>query len=303
MPYFLRTFDGRTLHIDDDEAHAIQQARRATFARIAFEELWDMVVQNLADLERDLLRAGVDLMLFGGQNWSENQDIRTLFARRLANLLNSAKSYIEISQQHLRLITSEGDLVGCLKSGLSNSYDTHFTYRFMEALRNYTQHCGVPVSSMHMDMRRIQDDAGEHLRYIAAASIEPKRLIADPKFKASVRRELAGHTKLEVNYYARCYVEQLSETHIKVRNAAALGTEQHEALIRSAIDRLKDAVSGEETWGAYLVERDADNERGEQYALMLEPFQRLEALHLRNGSLHRLGERYVSGQTLGRSLH
>ncbi len=302
MPYYLRTFVGRVLQIDDGEAGAILDARRATFARIAFEELWDMVVQNLADLERDLVTAGVDQMLFGGQSWSENQDIRTLFARRLANLLTSAKSYIEISQQHLRVVGQSNALIDMMKESLSTAYDAHFAYRFMEALRNYTQHRGIPVSSMHMDMRFIQDDAGEHLRYIAAASIDPRRLIDDPKFKASVRRELAEHSKLEVNYFARCYVEQLSDTHIKVRNAATSGTEDHQLLIQSAIDRLTDAATGDADFGAYIGERDANDKRLAEHALMVEPFHRLKALHSRNGSLHRLGERYVSGQTLGRLL-
>jgi len=302
MPYYLRTFAGRALQIDDGDARAIHEARRVTFARIAFEELWDMVVQNLADLERELLTAGVDQMLFGGQSWSESQDIRTLFARRLANLLHSAKSYIEISQQHLRDARHGDELIDMMKVCLSTAYDAHFTYRFMEALRNYTQHRGIPVSSMHMDMRFIQDDAGEHLRYIAAASIDPRRLIDDPKFKASVRRELAEHSKLEVNYYARCYVEQLSDTHIKVRNASTLGTENHQSLIQSAIDRLNDAATGDADFGAYIGERDANDKQIAEHALMVEPFQRLKTLHSRNGSLHRLGERYVSGQTLGRLL-
>lgn len=300
MAYHFCSFRGRRIDVSEAGAGAVNASLDATFGLIAFEELWDAVVQNFADLERDLLVRGIDDMLFGDRGWDYYQDLRTLFGRRLSNMLSSCRAYIDLAPRELRRVEGGDDLPEEFKRLKSAAYDAHFSYRLMEALRNYTQHYGSPVTSTHMDARRIQQPAGDQFRYVTAASMDAATLCADPRLKGALRKELAGMGKLEVNKFAREYIEQLAKVHLSVRAMTIARFDTDKARIADAIDRVN-AASGDSDFGAYMVRREGDQEQSRR-ALMIEPFDRLHTLRHRNGSLQNLALRYVSGELLGQHL-
>jgi hypothetical protein len=293
MTEYLRTFRGKVIEIDSLEAVALNSALDATYAQIAFEELWDAVIQNFVDLERDMLIRGIEDMVFGDGGWNHYHDMRTLFGRRLANLLSSCRAY-------MRQIATTIDLPGQFSKLKSAAYDTHFSYRLMEALRNYTQHYGSPITGTHMDMRRIEQPSGDQYRHVTAASMNAATLRDDPKIKASIRAELAGMGKLEVSKFAREYLEQLAGVHLEVRGAMAGRVADDRARVAGAIERIRQ-VRGDSDFGEYLAVW-ADGKEQTRRALMIEPFERLQALRHRNRSLQNLSSRYVSGELLGQYL-
>lgn len=300
MTYFLQSFRGKAIPLDDAEAKALNDALDSIFAQIAFEELWDAVVQNFADLERDTLRHALEDMIFGDKGWNHYQDMRTLFARRLANLLSSCRAYIDLSPRQLRCACPNTDAERQFSALKSAAYDGSFSYRLMEALRNYTQHYGSPISGTHFDARRIEQPTGNHFRYVTAASISAEKLRDDPKFKASVRAELVGMDKLEVNKHVREYVEQLGGVHMALRTLAIDSTSVEWPLITSAIERIRSDDLAED-FGSYIVSILGGKESSRR-ALMREPIKRLNNIRSRNGSLQGLASRYVSGELMGQHL-
>ena len=300
MTYHFCSFRSRRVDVSEADAFSVDVSLEATFGLIAFEELWDAVVQNFADLERDLLIRGIDDMLFGDHDWNYYQDLRTLFGRRLSNLLSSCRAYIDLAPRELRRVECADDLPAEFKRLKSAAYDVHFSYRLMEALRNYTQHYGSPITGTHMDARRIQQPAGDQFRYVTAASMNAATLRDDPKFKGAIREELVGMGKLEVNKFAREYIEQLAGVHLALRALTIERFATDKARIVNAIEQVK-AASGDNDFGAYMVRRDDDQEQSRR-ALMIEPFDRLDTLRRRNKSLQNLALRYVSGELLGQHL-
>ncbi|MBD8679256.1 hypothetical protein [Sphingomonas sp. CFBP 13720] len=300
MAYFLRSFAGAIIPIEDEAGTALDLALDCIQAQIAFEELWETVVQNLLDLERDVLNHSLDDMLFGGQDWNYFQDMRTLFARRLANLLSSCRAYIDLAPRQLRIIGHNSGLETRFAKLKSEAYEQHFSFRLMEALRNYTQHYGSPISATHLDSRWMEHGSRFQLRHVTGASISAHKLRSDMKFKASVRAELANKDKLEVNKHTREYIEQLNKIHLTMRSLTIESGVVAHSIIMDAMRRIKDK-SGDSDFGAYLAV-DTRTDHKSLRALMCEPFERLKLLGRRNHALEGLASRYVSGELLDLNL-
>lgn len=69
--------------------------------------------------------------------------------RRLANFLSSARLFLDHTELRLKRRYGEASAeVKAFKSATANSYDGVFAYRFFYRLRNYAQHCGMPVGGI-----------------------------------------------------------------------------------------------------------------------------------------------------------
>lgn len=66
--------------------------------------------------------------------------------RRLLNYMTSARSFVHHMETILkRKFDDTSEEYKILKSATSKEYDDHFAYRFFYKLRNYSQHCGMPI--------------------------------------------------------------------------------------------------------------------------------------------------------------
>ena len=67
--------------------------------------------------------------------------------RRLMNLFNACRGYLDHTKHHLNSIQNPIRLSYFeeFKKYASEQYDAHLAYRAMEAMRNYAQHAGFPI--------------------------------------------------------------------------------------------------------------------------------------------------------------
>lgn len=70
--------------------------------------------------------------------------------RLLLNYLSSFRTYLDhLTTRYSRLEQQGSTYLKDFKKITSTCYDTSFFYRFFYKLRNYVQHCGLPISYMH----------------------------------------------------------------------------------------------------------------------------------------------------------
>lgn len=83
------------------------------------------------------------------ENGGMNLDIIMLKINRcILNYLSSFRTYLDHTEALLkRKYGKDADQVKKFNSACSNEYDSHFSYRFLYKLRNYSQHCGMPVGN------------------------------------------------------------------------------------------------------------------------------------------------------------
>lgn len=269
----------------------------AQVARV--EESWESLIQNYLEWETEVLTAAVQSMV--KPRATDFHDMRLAFARRLANLLQSCRAYLDHTPHRLTAMTVDGlpETFAALRSKAKNE---HLTFRFMQALRNHAQHYGVPLHSFSIgsawtgDFNDGPESAGL-ARYSVAPKISISSLREDKSFSKSVLKEVDNGTdNLDVMTFTRGYLEALGEIHESVRTQLQTHVGNWKREIRDTIARYAEANEGEVV-GLTLAILDGDRII-EQTHISEDMLARIEALQRRNRSLVNLRKRYVTSEIL-----
>lgn len=257
-----------------------------------FEEQWACVVQNYLDLEKGLLEAAARHMIIVDHDWQTYQELQLNFAIRLANLLSSCRAYIDQSKRHLGALIPLDDSVGIFEDALSEQYDARFGFRFMEALRNYAQHRGLPLHGSSYGIRHQRQDG---LAYYVETNIEIDKLKGDSSFKQSILPEVTDEN-FPSEPLVREYIAGLSVTHIKVRELLASKVACWMHLVRDAVSQYSSSTEEQAIpMALYAIERDENDEWLRFAHIGDNLLQSIELLQKRHGSLERVPECFVSG--------
>lgn len=77
--------------------------------------------------------------------------------RHVLNFLSAMKTFLDHTQTRLdRQFGKESSEFKQFKAAEHAAFDNHFSYRFVSKLRNYTQHCGMPLGNISANV--LQDD-------------------------------------------------------------------------------------------------------------------------------------------------
>jgi|GEM_PF-508488 len=284
------------------EYEGIIQAKKNIVQAIYFEESWDVLVQNFIEFESELLQAALESMIVEPTEGRVFSEIRLKFARKFSNFLSSCRSYIDHAPHHLRLIEG-GAAIDVFRNATSEAYDNEFAYRFLEAMRNYAQHRGLPLhgtsydTSWVGDRTKLQDDENAKLRHSVSASIDLSKVMRDRNFKPSVAAEMPeGRSAIEVPEMTRRYVEALALVHDHTRRAFSVGVADDIKLLRDAIDRYGKVNSGD-VLGLAVTSFNGDKivESEDIFEDFISWYEHLKA---RNGNLRNLRNYYVSNEVL-----
>lgn len=78
--------------------------------------------------------------------------------RLLLNYLSAFKTFIDhLTTRYTRLQRQGGSFLADFKKITAACYDGNFPYRFFSKLRDYVQHCGLPLGSIHIDEKPAPD--------------------------------------------------------------------------------------------------------------------------------------------------
>jgi hypothetical protein len=244
MPYFLGCFildDKNRVEITENVYSQIKTHKRNLIHSLDIEERFDLFLANYMEFESELLsmslRHNIYLPKWGYREFAEE---RVLLNRRISNLLSSCKLYLDQLEHSLKGIWGEGPEFKKKEELIHREYDKNFSYRLMEALRNYAQHRGLVANSLSLKM----ESPGIGLEGETACTISPqlmtKELASDKKVKAEVREELK-HLPERINLkpHIRLYMDSLCLIHMEIRNLLSSYTNIWESTIMGAVDNYK----------------------------------------------------------------
>lgn len=199
------------LEISEDDFVQLRRARHILSSALSIEENYEVLISNYLSLENTLLSISVTGYFRNGRTYLDDFDRKSMLNVALVNLLTAARLYLDHLPQRIAECLPDISPEKCgLKSRISHEYDAHFEYRFMEALRNYSQHRGIPVHGFGTGGRwdSIEKNQLEiNTSFIAAKSF----LEQDDNFKKTILQEMPD--KVNLTYACRRYVESLSAIH------------------------------------------------------------------------------------------
>ena len=124
----------------------------------------------------------------------------------------------------------------------SDAYDNCFEFRFMEALRNYTQHRGLPIHYFQPGSQWKIIDGYENMEFTVNIFAQREFLDEDDVFKKTILAEMPE--KVDLTVAARRYVELLSSILDTARTLMVDSVISARATIENAQQKYADVHSG-----------------------------------------------------------
>lgn len=275
--------------LDEKEFNELRQAKLCLNAALTLEENYDLLLGNYRELELEVISAAVTDMTAMGHEYEDFFEIRATINRRVVNLLSAARMYLDQYPQNLKTIGANPKIA---KAVCTKIYDNFFEYRFMEALRNHTQHKGLAVHGVTMGGRWLPPRDPRQLQF----SVKPyasKTALEDSKFKKSVLND--SPEKVDLLLAARVHVGGISSVHKQVRELITPFVEGARRLFESVVSH-HEVKAGKLYTGLMAIAKE-DDVVVEKISILLDWDDVRQKLLKRNHPVENLAKRFVTSQS------
>lgn len=300
MPYVIcRMVLGTTptVEISKAEYEAVKPARGAINELIAVEERFDGVMENYVELEDTIHNLGVRALAFVDYHYEEMAAPLNLVSRRVSNLLSATRLYRDALPQHAsRLLGRRHPAVQPLIDLKHDNPSHPLAYRQMEAVRNYAQHVGPPISDLTIKHRKDVNEKDETtgfstsvIPHVDADAISRLRDMA-PDLRASFLSLGAQPNPMPI---IRKYIEHIGTIHAGFRDTVKQLEKEKEGLMRGLLDRYAKVVPGEKLVGVAVGFENADGTIPHAEYLVEHRLDYLRYLRVKHLTAANLSLRYV----------
>lgn len=294
-PYIRQNIFGNApqLAINEQQFENLAKARNVLRAAFALEESYDLLIGNYIEVEKELLAAAAINAVQDITEYKDFFDLRSTINRRVVNLLTTTRLYLDQAPQRLAdCATDPNKAKREFKKRTNQHYDEFFSYRFLEALRNYVQHYGLAVHHLSHTRKWI----GEGIERVMEISIQPfsekRHLAADSKFKGETLEEMPD--KVALTLAIREYLQCIGDLHMLVRSHTADCISEARQVISAQISRYARESDGK-TVGLTAFRLDSQGKQ-EMLPLFLDWDDIRLKLVSTNSGLVALGRHIVTGR-------
>jgi len=260
---------------------------------LEIEEKYEIVISNYLDFEQEIMNATIKYMIREHLDYSDFFQVRLGLNIKLVNLLTAVRLYVDqLNQNVTGCLDNNQNAKKDVKSLFSKEYDENKSYRFMEALRNYVQHRGIPVHWAQQSSRWTSLEDNGLLEYSIELSSQRSYLEEDKKMKKSVLDEM--DERIDLKAATRSYIESISRVHDAARNMISASTEHSRQLIQDAHRRYAKKYN-DSLVGLSACKLDGHKQIA-SIPLLLDWDDVRVSLQKRNRKLVNLSKRYATGQ-------
>lgn len=208
--------EGTSVPISKDDTYRIFAARRCLAEITSLEEKFVAIIEGFKALETCVFRSAMDIMLYAdGSSPTAWEEAHSEFGRYVLSFLSMVRLYQDTLVTHAREV-SRGEIPDDeVAQLLRDAYDTSFSYRVMEAVRNYTQHRSFPVhtSEYIMTAKDNRRHYGVEFQFRAEDVKESKR------FKRLVLEEIERDDgQVDLAWCIRNYFGKICDVHRELRD-------------------------------------------------------------------------------------
>ncbi len=281
------------IEISKEQYDAYASARKVLSNSFAIEEKYEILISNYLEFEKEILNATAESMVRRHLDYEDFFNVLLGLNIRLVNLLTAARLYVDQLNQNVRkCVPNLNNAKEIVKGLFSKECEDHPEYRFMEALRNWVQHRGIPVHWVQPDGQWTSKikDGGLYEYCLELASLR-SFLEEDGEFKKKVLEELPD--KIDLKAATRRYIESISNVHESAREIIAQAVTSARELIEDA-HRQYAAVYSESLEGLSACVY-SDGRQISSVPLLLNWDDIRVRLQKRNDKLTNLSKRYVTG--------
>lgn len=274
--------------ITEEHFSRLKAARAVLIAVFDIEESFDLLVGNYLEMEGAGLQQALSRAVRSVHDYDDMFELKGELSRRIVNLLSSARMFVDTLPSNAARCGGEEAEV---KKWLKAEFDTHFAYRFMEALRNQAQHRGFTVHQFGGTSPWLPPGERQYRETTLRILALRKYLAETGGFKAKTLAECPE--QVDIFASARRYLESLSKVQSEVREAIASQVDEARRLTKEAIDGYVAFINGGSALGLAAVSIQ-DDQQVEAVPIFLDWDEVRLKLQRRNARMHHLTVHKVS---------
>lgn len=174
-----------------------------------------LIVQlNYSDYEKLLVRYFEEWRENAAMSWARMENMGLEINRRLLNYLSSVRTFLDHWETNLkRRYGRNSRRVKRFKNACSEAYDGSFSYRFLYVLRNYTQHCGMPLGQLSLQSEEVNPVSRE-IRHSLTVKFNRDELLSKyDRWGSKLKKEIR---KLPPTFEINPYVAEMMKSLKKI---------------------------------------------------------------------------------------
>lgn len=219
--FFLRmeVYGGHpAVEISVDEYQNLVRSKRALVSALDIEKKYDIFLTNYEEFEKELVSLSLESIVGRAQSYDDVFESTRRVSHRIANLLSSGRMYIDHSKHDIKSCMKDGEAASAFAKQLQlDHFDGNRYYRFVEAVRNYSQHRSLPVHWIIDNQNaELNGEVKTGFRYTLDIYSDKDILRSDKKFKRTVLDEF--DQQIDLKLALREYVSALSEINEAIRS-------------------------------------------------------------------------------------
>lgn len=229
------------IEISEREFSRIHQANEVLRNARFLEEIYEILIIAYKEFETKIFEISFDNMIYLSSGYEPLSKAFIAINAKLLNLLSSVTMYKDQSVHYVKQILQLENTTS-LKPEFSKEYDSNIEYQFMDALRNYIQHRGLPIHYIKYPSKWTSLDGDGLLEYSLEFSSIKDRLIEDEKIKKIVLKKLGD--EIDLKMAARSYVESISNIHDSFRQMIRDSVNESRKIIEDTHDTYNGHIQG-----------------------------------------------------------
>lgn len=237
-----------SIEIDQIQYEKIQKSTNLLLDLLTIESLNRIVIESYIQLEMSLMEHSFKHMCFLEDESMYYFKERVTFERNLSSFLSSCRKFLDQTCKILHKIDREysSDHFQNFKNEKSNQYDTVLSYRFMEGLRNSTQHNCMVISRVMPGWSRKEIDGIDYKEFSTIIELDVPHLRDNSSVKQTILNEIDLTGNLDLRFHTKVYVQSLYKAHDAIRKSTNLVADDaiksikeiHKAILDSGEDSL-----------------------------------------------------------------
>jgi hypothetical protein len=292
------------IEVTEVEAFDLLQARNCVQALTRVEEVFALLAETFVEFERYLLDQTIHLAYYDHalEGFSRIRDGVNV---RVFSLLSAARAYHDQRKSAIRGTSYiAADVRDRIEALFSEKFETELLYRFMEGLRNFSQHHDIPVrgTSISHQIERDPTRPSSDNKIRERITLQPfflvDEIIDSNRLKSKLRKELEDQeiSQLDARYCVRKYLGDIAAAHYELRAVTqkALHSAQMSIVLAGAKFRTATARNDDTL---ILVEQGGESgEEMKNQDLLRDTFESLTERRKAWSGLAKAEQRYVSSQ-------
>lgn len=138
----------RELKKSEYGAYKKAASRLMTFS--SDQHLFTIAGLNFDDYKSLLTRYFEEYSANPAMSWTRMEQMVLNVNRHILNFLSSVRTFLDHSETNLKRRYGPDSERLKFQDACSNAFDSSFSYRFLYRLRNYVQHCGMPLGALSL---------------------------------------------------------------------------------------------------------------------------------------------------------